>query len=95
MRPMGKHRLLSRIILTIKLSKLSYDDEFLEWFIKNPTCEGVLLLKIPYFDESGDSYKIITPKLKQKQILSEMMREDGKLLGKNPEELYKWIEENL
>ena len=25
----------------------------------------------------------------------EVSCEDGKLLGKNPEELYKWIEENL
>lgn len=56
-----------KIILTdnedlIKDGVQAFDDEFLKWFVKNPTCEEVEVLKIPYFDESGCSYLLILPK---------------------------------
>jgi hypothetical protein len=71
-----------RIILTtdqdlIKDSVQAIDDDFLEWFVKNPSCEKVDVLnepyKLPY--ESGniyqnhwfDNYKIIIPKEEPKQ----------------------------
>jgi hypothetical protein len=38
------------------------DDEFLKWFVKNPSCEEVKTIKVPYFDESGCSHLLITPK---------------------------------
>jgi hypothetical protein len=38
------------------------DDEFLEWFIKNPNCDFVRTLKVPYFDESSHSYVLIITK---------------------------------
>lgn len=37
-------------------------DEFLEWFMDNPDCEEVKIIKVPYFDESGHSYLLIIPK---------------------------------
>ena len=37
------------------------DDEFLEWFVKNPTCEFVETLRIPDFDESKYSYLLGIP----------------------------------
>ena len=43
------------------------DDEFLEWFVKNPNCDFVRTLKVPYFDESGHSYLLIIPKEEHKQ----------------------------
>lgn len=38
------------------------DDEFLEWFVKNPNCDFVRTLKVPYFDESSHSYVLIITK---------------------------------
>jgi hypothetical protein len=38
------------------------DDKFLEWFVKNPSCEEVKTIKVPYFDESGYSHLLIIPK---------------------------------
>jgi hypothetical protein len=75
--PIGK-----KIILTTDQSLdgvQAIDDEFLEWFVKNPRCEKVEVEKIQYnpvFDEddlSYDgmtayySYKIIIPKEEPKQ----------------------------
>ena len=65
---------------------------------------------VPYFDEklkiNPKDNTITIKKVKdswnreevEKLLLDccgEVSCEDGKLLGKNPEELYKWIEENL
>ena len=36
-------------------------DEFLEWFVKNPNCNFVRAIKVPYFDESSYSYVLIIP----------------------------------
>jgi hypothetical protein len=68
----------SRIILTTDDSLFKYgvqaiDDEFLEWFVKNPTCEFVEVINEPY--EAGniyqndwfDYYKIIIPQEEPKQ----------------------------
>ena len=46
------------------------DDEFLEWFVKNPSCEEVEANKLYYGALSGfadASYKIIIPKEEPKQ----------------------------
>jgi hypothetical protein len=72
-----------KIILTtdqdlIKDGVQAIDDEFLEWFVKNPSCEEVEVLKNEcnydeyrrYFD-----YKIIIPKEEAKQ---EILEEDAK-----------------
>jgi hypothetical protein len=63
--PFPKH--CKKIILTtdidlIKDGVQAIDDEFLEWFVKNPTCEWVEVIKVPYFDESGYSYLLVIPK---------------------------------
>jgi hypothetical protein len=79
----------SKIILTtdqdlIKDDVQSIDDEFLEWFVKNPSCEEVdvanSLVRTSSFDWRTD-YKIIIPKEEAKQ--------------ETLEELKKWKEEAL
>ena len=68
-----------KIILTtdqdlIKDGVQAIDDEFLEWFVKNPSCEEVEVEKLEgrYVDYSGNvhspiNYKIIIPKEEAKQ----------------------------
>jgi len=68
-----------KIILTtdqdlIKDGVQAIDDEFLEWFVKNPSCEEVEVEKLEgrYVDYSGNvhspiNYKIIIPKEEPKQ----------------------------
>lgn len=79
-----------KIILTtdqdlIKDGVQAIDDEFLEWFVKNPNCEEVKIKQEKYIlqhlfkpQEYRFRYKIIIPKeeLKQEIILSE---EDAKI----------------
>lgn len=72
-----------KIILTtnvdlIKDGVQAIDDEFLEWFVKNPSCEEVEVEKeynCPVmnktYDEPYISYKIIIPKEEPKQDLYE------------------------
>jgi len=65
------------------------DDEFLEWFVKNPSCEQVevklgCLEKRSCMCDSNEmclkiGYGIITPKEEQKQHLIDMMRNDEEL----------------
>lgn len=62
------------------------DDEFLEWFVKNPSCEFVEVKKekIVLGEVSGTTYtdfkyKLIIPKEQQKQHLIDMMRSDEEL----------------
>lgn len=65
-----------KIILTtnqdlIKDGVQKIDDEFLEWFVKNPSCERVEINKLCYGALSGFAdagYKIIIPKEKSKEI---------------------------
>ncbi len=61
------------------------DDEFLEWFVKNPSCEYVEVSE-DYFKPSNmvyghdtEPYKIIIPKEEQKQHIIDMMRNDEEL----------------
>jgi hypothetical protein len=66
------HKTCKKIILTTdqdlqKDGVQAIDDEFLEWFVKNQSCEEVKTIKIPYFDESGYSYLLIIPKEETKQ----------------------------
>jgi hypothetical protein len=56
----------SKVILTtdqdlIKNDVQAIDDEFLEWFVKNPSCEEVETFKVWWSDDSY-SYEIIIPK---------------------------------
>ena len=64
-----------KIILTtdqdlIKDGVQAIDDEFLEWFVKNPSCEKVEVDILWNDDENftNDSYKIIIPNEEPKQI---------------------------
>lgn len=56
--------------LLIKDGVQSIDDEFLEWFVKNPNCDFVRTLKVPYFDESSHSYVLIIPKEEDFELVS-------------------------
>jgi hypothetical protein len=67
---------MNKIILTtdqdlIKDGVQAIDDEFLEWFVKNPSCEVIFVNKIESFDFEIDkyvyNYKIIIPKEEPKQ----------------------------
>jgi hypothetical protein len=70
-----------KIILTtdqdlIKDGVQAIDDDFLEWFVKNPSCEEVVVIYEPknFFDvKKGWEYKIIIPKEEPKhpKVLSE------------------------
>ena len=74
-----------KIILTtdqdlIKDGVQSIDDEFLEWFVKNPSCEEVVIHTIVHknhfgFDKDKINYKIIIPKEepKQKSLVEKMI----------------------
>jgi len=74
-----------KIILTtdqdlIKDGVQAIDDIFLEWFVKNPSCEEVEVDKNWNYplDKSWE-YKIIIPKEEQKQHLIDMMQGDEEL----------------
>jgi hypothetical protein len=74
------------IILTtdqdlIKDGVQAIDDEFLEWFVKNPSCEEVEIQCRYNFYAGQDltHYKIIIPKEEQKQHLIDMMKRDEEL----------------
>jgi len=61
-----------KIILTTDpdlIGVQSIDNEFLEWFVKNPNCESVEVVDISmqYHDEDYYEYKIIIPKEEAKQ----------------------------
>ena len=79
-----------KIILTsdqdlIKEGVQAIDDEFLEWFVNNPSCEEVEVDRIELnTDYRSDwkqkfRHKIIIPKEKQKQQLIDMMKGDEEL----------------
>ena len=63
-----------KIILTTDQSLdgvQAIDDEFLKWFVKNPSCEEVVVIYEPknFFDvKKGWEYKIIIPKEEPKQV---------------------------
>jgi hypothetical protein len=79
---------IQKIILTndldlIKDGVQAIDDEFLEWFVKNPSCEFVKVEECSLLNTSRtyldiDKYKIIIPKEKPKQeTLEEAMIKNG------------------
>ena len=73
-----KTMLLKKIILTTDQSLIAdgvqaIDDEFLEWFVKNPSCEEVKVEKVMLSKVEGTSmviskYKIILPKEETKDL---------------------------
>ena len=84
------HSYHKKIILTtdqdlIKDGIQAINDEFLEWFVKNPSCEKVEFEKehddtVPYLKmRYVKPYKIIIPKENQKQHLIDMMKADEEL----------------
>jgi hypothetical protein len=75
-RPRDENNFKNKVILTTDPQLIAdgvqaIDDDFLEWFVKNPTCEEVETIKVPYFDESGYSHLLITPKEEPKETLEE------------------------
>ena len=76
----------SKIILTTDQDLITddvqaIDDEFLEWFIRNSSCEYVEVVTEQYTqnyhkDIWYNRYKIIIPKEEQKQHLIDMMKSD-------------------
>ena len=77
-----------KIILTtdqdlIKDGIQAIDDEFLEWFVKNPNCEVIKVNKLCYGALSGFAdagYKIIIPKEEHKQERMYSEEEAGELV---------------
>ncbi len=73
--------LYKKIILTtdqdlIKDGVQAIDDEFLEWFVKNPSCESVEVKEL--LSNSGNAfygYKIIIPKEEPKQETLEEVKD--------------------
>ena len=58
--------LLNKIILTTDQDLIAHgiqaiDDEFLEWFVKNPSCDFAHVLKNPFHEPTIYRYKIIIP----------------------------------
>lgn len=101
-----------KIILTdntdlIKDGVQAIDDEFLEWFVNNPSCEVV---EVESFCKNGDNcpslgaydkqnlcdvgYKIIIPKEQQKQHLIDIMRSDEELGLYDEQETLEEVAEN-
>jgi hypothetical protein len=69
-----------KIILTIDPDLIkdgiqAIDDEFLEWFVKNPSCESVEveIVEFGYDEKPICEYKIIIPKEEPKQFTTEML----------------------
>ena len=80
----GDYKNCQKIILTTDEELIvdgvqAIDDEFLEWFVKNPTCEGVEYNKNYNRGNGKDYYKIIIPKehkLIHQQIIDAVGGED-------------------
>jgi len=80
------------------------NDEFLEWFVKNPSCEEVEVEKVPYDGTKsidkywGGEYKIIIPKEEPKPKTLNNMNEEIKkqinLLEEEQIRVKKFINEN-
>jgi hypothetical protein len=68
----GCYEQFKKVILTthgylINEGIQSIDDEFLEWFVKNPSCEFVHVIKNPFHEPTIYRYKIIIPQEEPKQ----------------------------
>jgi hypothetical protein len=91
-----------KIILTtdqklIKYGVQAIDDEFLEWFVKNPSCEEIYVNKIESFDFEIDkyvyNYKIIIPKEETKQEFPQPNIIDNWLEKNGDPEIDKQVEQ--
>jgi hypothetical protein len=79
-----KNDWLKKIILTtdqdlIKDGVQAIDGEFLEWFVKNPSCEYVTVCDVVFGEDRTWKKYIIIPKEEQKQHLIDIMRGDEEL----------------
>jgi translation initiation factor 2 beta subunit (eIF-2beta)/eIF-5 len=63
-----KHIILTTDQELIKDGVQAIDDEFLEWFVKNSSCESVEIIKTAPIRPFGSLYKIIIPKPTQQLI---------------------------
>jgi hypothetical protein len=69
--------LYKKIILTTDIDLIKdgiqpIDDDFLEWFVKNPSCEEVEFEKYGYMPEEPCEYKIIIPQEEPKTNLEKL-----------------------
>ena len=87
-----------KIILTtdqdlIKDGVQAIDDEFLEWFVKNPSCEKVELKYKDHWDSAFAYYEIIIPKEATNNLKTNKMKQTAveflliNLLNKFPKEM--------
>jgi hypothetical protein len=93
-----KNDWLKKIILTTDQDLIAdgvqaIDDEFLEWFVKNPSCENVEVQKWASLAECGYSYHITIPQEEPKhpKVLSEngnelFFDEQGNLIKEEPKQ---------
>ena len=86
--PLGgfKGKVCKKIILTtdqylIKDGVQAIDDAFLEWFVKNPSCEEVETDKYPRFDLGKGEYKIIIPK--EELTYTEAVKKEERIFNSN------------
>ena len=95
----GASILTKKIILTtdqdlIKDGVQGIDDEFLEWFVKNPSCEKVEF-KSYKLHFGSTLYKIIIPKDEPKQHLVDMKNHEDSLWEDEPkQETLEQIDQN-
>ena len=80
----GEYLGAKKIILTTDPTLIAdgvqaIDDEFLEWFVKNPTCEYVRAEKDKRLEIEQDFefYEIIIPKQEPKQDLEDFIKREG------------------
>ena len=88
----GNKVILTTNKLLIKDGVQAIDEEFLKWVVKNPSCDFIRTLKVPYFDESSHSYLLAIPKEESKQELS-LKINDEFLDTTSKEILYTLMEE--
>jgi len=68
----SKQKFVKKIILTtdvqlIKDGVQKIDDEFLEWFVKNPSCEEVVVIKEYFWEDTFRGYSLRLPQEETKQ----------------------------
>jgi hypothetical protein len=95
----AQNKQYKKIILTTDLELITngiqaIDDEFLQWFVKNPSCDFAEAVKVPYFDESGFSYLLGIPQ--EKPTKEEVEKRWNSLIGAGLDEpLRSWNEPQL
>lgn len=70
-------------------------DDFLEWFVKNPSCEFVEVKANFNHPRGVFGYQTIIPKEEQKQNLIDMMQDDEKLGLYKQQTAVEWLEKQL